>query len=320
MLGTDVIVAVVMSTYNGAEYIKEQINSILSQGYSDFSLYIRDDGSSDNTLGIIHEYCEKDKRVSLYSDLKGNLGPAGSFLEMINNISADVYMFADQDDVWLQNKISDAILFFKNNKDNKPKLYCTDLKVVDKNLNVISDSFMVRENYNPVKQNSLGRLLFQNFVVGCTSAINKELVDVFKTSNSKECIKNIIMHDWWFALLAVTYGEIFFNPKASILYRQHGRNSIGSTGSGFSKIKHVIFTEGLHRKSQKYFSMIKEQFLSFYCLHPNCLSNLEPKLASSLKCYFNENSPRHFIYCLYKNCGMYGFLRNLSLIYYSIHK
>lgn len=318
--GGNVRVAVVMSTYNGAEYIKEQIDSILNQNYDEFSLYIRDDGSTDNTLDIINEYADADSRISLCSDLNGNLGPAGSFLAMINNISADIYMFADQDDVWLQNKISDAVEFFKTNKNNKPKLYCTDLKVVDKELNVISGSFMKRENYNPITQNYLGRLFFQNFVVGCTSAINKELVELFKVSYAQKNDKKIIMHDWWFALLAAAYGEIFFNPKASILYRQHGRNSVGSTGSGVRKIKHALFTEGLYKKSKKYFSMIQGQFFLFYSMYPDCFSGFEAKLANSLICYFEKNSFKSLVYCLYKNCGMYGFLRNLSLMYYSLYK
>ena len=228
-------VAILLSTYNGAVHLKEQVESIFSQSYSDFSLYIRDDGSSDNTPEIIREFCEIDNRVNIVSSIK-NLGCANSFLTMAQYIDSDIYMFCDQDDFWLEDKVQRAIDFFVINSDNKPLLYHTDLKVVDDKLNTISDSFYTHQKLTAINSNSKNNIFIQNYVVGCTIAINKSLHNILCYENTIPI--NVAMHDWWIALIAKCFGQIHLDPIKTVLYRQHSSNVIGAKQKTlFEKLK-----------------------------------------------------------------------------------
>ena len=102
-------IEILMATYNGEKYIREQIDSIISQTYSNWTLLIRDDVSKDDTVKIIKEYEKKDKRIKLLEDNKGNLGFVKNFEELLKNSSEDFIMFSDQDDYWLEDKIEKYI-------------------------------------------------------------------------------------------------------------------------------------------------------------------------------------------------------------------
>lgn len=98
-------VVILMSTYNGEEYLESQIKSILNQTYKKWQLYIRDDGSTDNTVNIIEKYCALDPRINFYNEnSRNNVGVVHSFMELLENVEADYYMFSDQDDFWLKNR------------------------------------------------------------------------------------------------------------------------------------------------------------------------------------------------------------------------
>ena len=127
-------VAVLMSTYNGEKYLKQQIDSILNQrGDFQLDLLIRDDGSNDNTISILEEYTQTNK---IHYYIGNNLGPAYSFLDLlINSHNYDFYAFADQDDYWMPNKISVAISNLSNIKG--PALYFANAELVDSNLNSV---------------------------------------------------------------------------------------------------------------------------------------------------------------------------------------
>lgn len=124
-------VQVLLSTYNGEKYLKEQIESILKQKEVDIHLLVRDDGSSDSTIKILEEISNKNKKITFY---KGkNIGPARSFMELLKKSEeADYYSFADQDDIWEENKIISAINKLKNT--NEPELYLSALGIVNEKL------------------------------------------------------------------------------------------------------------------------------------------------------------------------------------------
>lgn len=304
-------VSILMSVYNGDKFIKEQIESILEQTYPDFTLYIRDDGSTDNTKKIINEFSEKDSRVVIYSDSKGNLKPAKSFIEMLLNIDSEIYMFSDQDDVWKSDKVSNAVGFLRQKLDDVV-LYCTDLEVVDQNLNTIHSSFMTREKYNPLKQKKLANLFFQNFVVGCTAAFTNKTNVILRKFYRPE--SNFIMHDWLLALIASSYGYIHFDPIASIMYRQHQNNSIGSPGTGLKKYMRVFLNEGLITKTHRYLKLIVNQFALF----DECF--LKNKKVNNFHEYFVVSKFMHevtaisFLKVLWLGVGMNGFIRNFALL------
>lgn len=211
-------VCVLMSTYNGSKYLKEQIDSILSQQGIDIKLIVRDDGSSDNTWKLLEEYANKDSRVSIYTGK--NLGPANSFINLIiNSIDVDYYAFADQDDVWENNKILAAVKRIGKYGNDIPVMYYSNLKIVDKELNFYRLSHSVAQ-----VPRSKYTAIVDNMATGCTIVFNKRCRDLVKESPPHNCT----MHDAWLFLLCSIMGKVVYDKNAYILYRQHENNVIGT--------------------------------------------------------------------------------------------
>ncbi|MCM3356560.1 glycosyltransferase family 2 protein [Psychrobacillus sp. MER TA 171] len=218
-------VTILMSTYNGEKYIKEQIESILNQSYENIDLIVRDDGSSDSTIDILEEYSMQGKLKWYGGDT--NLKPAYSFLELVRNASdTDFYAFADQDDVWDREKIEVAINYLEPFKQQTPILYCSTTKLVDQNLNEIAPIA-----YNKSYRLSFGESLVQSVSPGCTFVFNYSLKK--HISNFKG--EDIIMHDSLAYKLACGLGQVVFDKQPHISYRQHGGNVIGNETSFIKK-------------------------------------------------------------------------------------
>lgn len=305
-------IAVLLSTYNGSSYIEEQLESLQTQSYSDFKVYIRDDGSKDDTVEKIASFCNKDDRFTFLED-NVNLGCAGSFLKLLRSVIADVYMFCDQDDVWLNNKIERVYNHFSMFNDG-PSLYHSDLKVVDENLDTLHDSFMSYQNMSADNSMNKKNIFIQNFVVGCTSAINNELaLKVLNVNINPNCIA---MHDWWIALTARTFGDIYFDKERTILYRQHSKNVLGAKPNTLTRYLNSFFSgEGLKkvRDFRLTVSMQAESFLKTY------YNDLTPETISALKSVINgighNASLIALLKCFVSGVNMQGVKRNCALIY-----
>lgn len=223
-------VAILMATFNGERYLAEQIDSIINQTYTDWVLFIRDDGSTDGTVNVIDRYCANypDKIIRIF-DSSEKHGSSANFANLqqfvTNNYDFSLFMFADQDDVWLTNKIELSAKRIHEFNDNQPVLIHTDLKVVDKNLNELDKSYVGYRALRPDFKD-INHLLIQNNATGCTMMWNKPLNDIISDSLS---IDGIIQHDWWMSLVASGFGKIEFLSEPTILYRQHDRNEIGAT-------------------------------------------------------------------------------------------
>ncbi|EGL16410.1 hypothetical protein HMPREF9413_1693 [Paenibacillus sp. HGF7] len=143
----------------------------------------------------------------------------------LENKNIKYFMFADQDDIWLVDKIEISLSTLKKEEENSgqlPLLVHTDLTVVDQKLEVIGLSFFEYQKLNP-KKVMFNNLLMQNVITGCTVIINRELAKVcFPISSSA------IMHDWWIGLTASVFGKVVYLNRTTILYRQHSGNSIGA--------------------------------------------------------------------------------------------
>ncbi len=212
-------VNILMSTYNGEKFVAEQIESIQKQTYTDWNLIIRDDGSKDGTCEIIENFINNDSRIKLIR--AENVGVIKSFHELvINNNDADFYFFADQDDYWLPEKLTIMLEEAKKHDNTIPVMYYTDLKVTDKNLNVTSES-MIRSQSDHANT-SLVQELTENTVTGAASMINYELAKLWQTTN------DIIMHDWYLAIVAAALGELVYIDQPTHLYRQHDSNVLGA--------------------------------------------------------------------------------------------
>lgn len=235
MHSTDKI-AILMATYNGEKYICQQIDSILSQTCKDWELYIHDDGSTDNTIAAVESYVEKYPDKIHLIDGKSTGGAKYNFFYLFGQVEAPYYMTCDQDDVWLDKKIEltyDKMLTIENKAD-VPCLVYTELRVVDSELNTIADTMSGYQSLDCHKR-TINQFILQNSVTGCTMMINRALRDKMLHITD---IDNTIMHDWWAALVAAQFGKTAFIDEPTILYRQHGDNSLGAVG--INKLSYIV--------------------------------------------------------------------------------
>lgn len=214
-------VNILMATYNGEKFLAQQIESIQKQTFKEWNLLIRDDGSSDKTCDIIRNFTAKDSRIRFINENEHhNLGVIKSFFTLVNYEVADFYFFSDQDDVWLPEKLSVSLEAAKHKASDVPLLVYTDLKVVNQELNILQDS-MIRAQSHHANTTLLPELT-ENTVTGGTMMINHALAEKWFTPN------DILMHDWFLALLAASLGEIIYLDLPTQLYRQHGNNVLGA--------------------------------------------------------------------------------------------
>ncbi|HFZ9657770.1 TPA: glycosyltransferase family 2 protein [Streptococcus agalactiae] len=212
---------ILMATYNGEKFLAQQIESIQKQTFKEWNLLIRDDGSSDKTCDIIRNFTAKDSRIRFINENEHhNLGVIKSFFTLVNYEVADFYFFSDQDDVWLPEKLSVSLEAAKHKASDVPLLVYTDLKVVNQELNILQDS-MIRAQSHHANTTLLPELT-ENTVTGGTMMINHALAEKWFTPN------DILMHDWFLALLAASLGEIIYLDLPTQLYRQHDNNVLGA--------------------------------------------------------------------------------------------
>lgn len=218
-----------MATYNGAKFLEKQLQSICDQNYSYWRLIIRDDGSNDGTIDIIKKYIIKDKRISLLEDETEQHGAYCNFWTLINYAKKireyDYYFFADQDDIWEQNKIK---IFIQNAEKytNVPLYMYSDMETIDsfdnqklKSVNKIMGIDMNNDKYT----------LFysQGYVWGCASMINKELFKKVKPLNTSIQYANSISHDNFYAKHGLILGKVKFINQTLIKHRRHDNNTTG---------------------------------------------------------------------------------------------
>ena len=214
-------VNILMSTYNGQQFLAEQIRSIQEQSYTDWTLFIRDDGSSDNTKEILKDFEHQDSRIHLIdSDKSDNLGVIKSFHKLVNHDRADYYFFSDQDDVWLPNKLELSLKEAQNYLADLPLMVYMDLKVVNQDLEIMTESMVKSQSHHA--NTELVQELTENTVTGGVAMINHALAEMWQETD------DILMHDWYLALLASAFGNLVFIDQPGELYRQHSDNVLGA--------------------------------------------------------------------------------------------
>jgi rhamnosyltransferase len=300
-----------MSTYNGEKFIRQQLESLLNQEYSNWCLLVRDDGSSDNTVDIVNEYTSRDARIQIVDSDHGNLGPARSFIHLLEKVDSPIFMCCDQDDVWLPHKVSEAVARLGNNV-GQPKLFFTDLVVVDGNLAVMADSFMKFQKFSPRRASSLKGLLMQNVIVGCTMAGNSELLRLLDLPRS-EGSREMLMHDWWLALLASAFGTIEYSPRPSILYRQHGGNSLGAPGSNFARYIRMLVSARPWERASTYIRKVALQSAAFLRAYGNQLDQEDIVAIKKVSALAATSSCIPLVKALLSGLTMNGWVRNAAL-------
>jgi len=249
-------IQVLMSTYNGGKYLREQLDSVLGQdcekrGLARFSLTVRDDGSVDDTQKILQEYQEKYPDRLQWVQGK-NCGVIRSFFELLRtaDTDADFYALSDQDDFWMADKLSSGILSFervgkadgrrlseKHMDKEIPRLYCCRPRLVDVNLSELPAGIK-----RPPVRPGFGNALIENVVTGCTVVINRELRDLVV----RGLPEFTVMHDRWLYLTASCFGEVIYDETPHICYRQHGENVVGANNSRIAEWKERL--SGFYRK------------------------------------------------------------------------
>lgn len=229
-------VDILMATYNGEKYVREQVESIQKQSFTDWRLLVSDDCSTDATIDIIQSLMNKDKRIKIVSRGIRHGSAKSNFMNLLTKSDAPYVMFCDQDDVWLPNKIEMTYFGMKGmeqDKEDVPLLVFTDMEVVDRELNTLHCSFERMSNINP-HRTTLSQLLAQSVGAGCTMMINRTAV---KYALKQKCYEGIVMHDWWLSLICSAFGHILFINKPTSLYRQHGENEVGASNySPFARV------------------------------------------------------------------------------------
>lgn len=261
-------IAVLMSTYNGELYVKEQLQSLLDQNVSvDFNIYVRDDGSSDSTWRIVSEMAQIDHRIILCQDTVEHRGCKDSFIWLLENIIADYYMFCDQDDIWLPEKIELSYREIKK-MDSVPGLVCTDLRVVNNALETIYNS-MWKSNHTDKIISDIRNLQIASMYTGCTMIFNN------KTRN--QIIKNKslpVLHDQIAALSVYKIGGVIrpINTQ-SILYRQHNNNVLGTNVSGNLALSKILNIKKTISQNYDYYKLVHSflgtTFIEFIMLKIN---------------------------------------------------
>ena len=231
------LVDIILACFNGERFIDEFLKSLDEQTHDNWRLIVRDDGSDDRTIEKIRKW-SVGKNVFFVNDSLGRLNVVMNFSECLKYSQASYVLLADQDDVWCENKIEvllKKIIEKENQYGSIPLVICSDLFIVDENLNVISNSFFDKLRVDVSKPPELENFLVQNVAPGCAMILNRELLN-----RSLPIPQTAIMHDWWFMLIAKTTGHIFLLDMPLIKYRQHSSNQVGISlkfKDIFSKIK-----------------------------------------------------------------------------------
>ena len=229
-------VHILLSTYNGSRYLLEQLDSIFQQTYQNFTLFIRDDGSSDNTIELITRYKEQHpkyaSRICMLANPSGiNLGYMESFWTLLQECGgADFYSFCDQDDVWLPDKLMQGVKFLTAQENSQPILYFSSFYLCNEDLSKRS----------PAPQVSLPitfkDVLFYTPAFGFSIMINECL----RNTALKISDRRNLPHDGWTQKLAAAFGKILYDPAPTACYRRHGLAVTTENQSTRSLIKNWI--------------------------------------------------------------------------------
>lgn len=241
-------VTVLLSTFNGGKFLREQLDSLLAQKGVKVNIFIRDDGSTDNTAEILREY-ESRQQLSWYQGQ--NKGWAMSFMELVSKApDSDFYAFCDQDDVWQQDKLSRAVgKIEKSGRENV--LYFSNLTSWRSGM----EEGLVKGDFHFDRYTSL--VMCQAY--GCTMVFDRALMMLLRNHMPD----SVAAHDYWVYLTASFFSTLIYDEQSRILYRQHGTNQVGSQNrmSEVLKRRYNLF---FHRNSRFRHDLQAETFLSLY--------------------------------------------------------
>ena len=245
-------VQILLSSYNGASFLKDQLDSILGQTAQNWQLLIRDDGSTDETMKIVEEYCGRfPNKIKFVSGGSGG-GSSSSFMSLLSIAEAPYVMFCDQDDIWITTKVETAFnKIVALEKQSPIALYFTDMKVVDKEMNELQPSFFKQQKLKPEWSKIPYFAFAQSMGAGCTMIFTQALIQQLHQIKAP-----LFQHDHWLLMHASFYGKVGFSVDKTVFYRQHESNVVGSHEINlpyfFSKITSIrdVFSRWFYIKKQ----------------------------------------------------------------------
>ncbi|WP_111608877.1 MULTISPECIES: glycosyltransferase family 2 protein [Marinomonas] len=246
------MIQILLATYNGAKYLEAQLDSLLSQTYTDWTLIAHDDGSTDKTCDILRAYQSQYPDIIEILEDGVTFGCArDNFTYLLEASTAEYVMFCDQDDVWLPEKIAKTFYTMQQLEGlhkGLPIVVHTDLMVVDESLGSIAPSMFDYQGLNR-SIDGLLQILAKNTVTGCTMMINRRAI-----SSALPMSACAVMHDWWIAANVIKQqGVIGFIDESLIQYRQHSSNSVGTKKNsilGFMlRCINSVFDEEVRKKA-----------------------------------------------------------------------
>lgn len=219
-----------LATFNGERFLEAQIASIINQTYNDWTLLIRDDGSTDGTLGLVLQAAKTDSRIVVVSDhpgiTKGVVDNFGCLLQHALGAGATVVFVCDQDDIWHPQKIECQLRHFSRcGLESEAILAHSDMELIGEKGQLLSKSFFAARGLAPQPVAPLEQLLSLNYISGCSLAINRRLLAL-----ALPIPHGAILHDWWLALVAASVGRICYDKRPLLAYRQHSHNVVGARG------------------------------------------------------------------------------------------
>ncbi len=306
---------ILLATYNGEAFLKEQLDSIAAQTHGDWRLIARDDGSTDRTSAILDAFrARHPDKVVVLEDGDGNLGLVRNFSRLMEHSDAPYAAFCDQDDAWLPEKLELSLAKMRELEREHgargPLLVFTDVTVVDEELNVIHDSFWHYANLRPNRCNSLNRLLLQNVVTGCAALMNRPLV-----RKSVPLPEQAYVHDWWVALVAASFGKAGYIAQPTVLYRQHPQNLIGANALGLLTLPARVFEvlRDYERKRKNALTVFK-QADAFYEKYSQALSTEQKDTITLFLGIPEGNLILRIYYSARCHCFPVGALRSVAFV------
>lgn len=214
-------VAIMMGTYNGETFIKQQLNSIKEQSFGDWFLWVSDDNSTDLTVDYINDFFIENKGAGEVLTGPGK-GFNENFKSLVMNeaILSEYYAFSDQDDIWSSSKLKRAVEWLDTVPCEVPAFFCSRTELIDQNNKFIG--------YSPdfKKKPDFKNALIQNIASGNTMVFNHAARELLKRSFSGP----VVIHDWSLYLVVTACGgQVFYDSVPSVFYRQHTANVIGNS-------------------------------------------------------------------------------------------
>ncbi|EMB4323099.1 glycosyltransferase family 2 protein [Pluralibacter gergoviae] len=251
-------VAILMAIRNGQEYIPQQLNSFIEQSYTNWSLFVSDDGSSDTSAEIVKQFFLSYPEIDGYIKKGPCKGFCENFQSMINdcNIISDYYAFSDQDDIWLPDKLTRATKYLNSIPSNIPALYCSVTTLIDENNRVIGQSLI------PTKNLDFANALLHNIASGNTMVFNQCARELLMSASSQD----MVVHDWTlYQIVTACGGEVYYDNEPTVLYRQHANNVIGDGRNILFRAKNFLDSFSTNKKewndrNEKVLKNVTEKF------------------------------------------------------------